>query len=121
MPSQPSHPLPPPSPPALNLFQHQGLLQCVGCLHKVAKVLGFSISPSNEYLGLIYFRIDCLTSLQSKELSSLFQHRSSKASILWRSAFFGFDFMKCCGWFDLLSRSRELEKVSSIKTEKYQL
>ena len=44
----------------------------------------FSISPSNEYSGLISFRI----SLQTKGLSSLLQHHSSKASILWRSAFF---------------------------------
>ena len=35
MPSQPSHPLPPPSPLALNLFQHQVLLQWVGCLHQL--------------------------------------------------------------------------------------
>ena len=36
---QPSHSLPPPSPPALNLSQHQGLFQCVGSSHQVAKVL----------------------------------------------------------------------------------
>ena len=36
---QPSHPLSPPSPPALNLSQHQGLFKCVSCLHQVAKVL----------------------------------------------------------------------------------
>ena len=71
----------------------------------------FSISPSNEYLGLIYFsKSTGLTSLQSKELSSLFQHHNSTASILWRSGFFGFDFIKCCGWFDLLSRSRKLSQ-----------
>ena len=35
----PSHPLSPPSPPALNLFQHQGLFQWVGSSHQVAKVL----------------------------------------------------------------------------------
>ena len=46
----------------------------------------FNISPSNEHLGLISFRTD---SLQSKGLSrSLLQHHSSKASILWSSAFF---------------------------------
>ena len=48
----------------------------------------FSISPSNEHPGLISFRMDWLISLQSKELSSLLQHHSSKASILWLSAFF---------------------------------
>ena len=37
--TQPSHPLPPPSPPAFNLFQHQGLFQWVSSSHQVAKVL----------------------------------------------------------------------------------
>ena len=49
----------------------------------------FSISPSNEYSGLIFFRIDCLDLLAVQgTLKSLLQHRSSKASILWCSAFF---------------------------------
>ena len=38
---QPSHPLSPPSPPALSLTQHQGLFQWMGCSHQVAKVLEF--------------------------------------------------------------------------------
>ena len=50
--------------------------------------LSFNISPSNEHPGLISFRIDWLDLLEVKRLSSLFQHRSSKASILWCSAFF---------------------------------
>ena len=49
---------PPPSPPALSPSQHQGLFQWVDFLHQVAKV--FSISPSNEYSGLISFRIGWL-------------------------------------------------------------
>ena len=49
----------------------------------------FSISHSNEYLGLISFRMDWLDLLAVQETpKSLFQHHSSKASILWRSAFF---------------------------------
>ena len=48
----------------------------------------FSISPSNECLGLISFRIDWLISLLSKGLSSLFQNHSSKASIIQHSSFF---------------------------------
>ena len=49
----------------------------------------FSISPSNEYSGLIYFRMDWLDLLAVQgTLKSLLQHHSSKASILWRSAFF---------------------------------
>ena len=49
-----------PSPPALNLSQHQGLFKWVSSSHQVAKVLElqFSISPSNEYSGLTSFRID---------------------------------------------------------------
>ena len=43
----------------------------------------FSISPSNEYSGLISFRIDGWMSLQSKGLKSLLQHHSSKPLILW--------------------------------------
>ena len=49
----------------------------------------FSISPSNEYSGLISFRIDWLDVLAVQEtLKSILQHHSSKASILWHSAFF---------------------------------
>ena len=49
----------------------------------------FSISPSNEYSGLISFRIDCFDLLAAQQtLKSLLQHHNSKASILWHSAFF---------------------------------
>ena len=49
----------------------------------------FSISPSNEYSGLISFRIDCFHLLAVQgTLKSLLQHHSSKASILQHSAFF---------------------------------
>ena len=49
----------------------------------------FSISPSNEYPGLISFRINWLDLLAVQgTLKSLLQHHRSKASILWRSAFF---------------------------------
>ena len=49
----------------------------------------FNISPTNEHPGLISFRMDCLDLLAVQEtLKSLLQHHSSKASILWRSAFF---------------------------------
>ena len=53
------------------------------------KYYSFSISPSSEYSGLISFRIDWLDLLAVQgTLKSLLQHHSSKASILWRSAFF---------------------------------
>ena len=49
----------------------------------------FSISPSNEYSGLISFRMDWLDLLAVQGiLKSLLQHHSSKASILWHSVFF---------------------------------
>ena len=80
-----------PSPPALNLSQHPGLFQWVSLSHHVAQVLEpqFTISPSNEYSGLISFRIDWFDLLAVQEtLKSLLQHHSSEASILWPSAFF---------------------------------
>ena len=77
---QPSHPLLSPSPPALNLSQHQGLFQWVSSSHQVAKVLDFSISPSNEYSGLISFRIWLVCSpcspRDSQEYSSASQFES---------------------------------------------
>ena len=49
----------------------------------------FSITPSNEYSALISFRMDWLDLLAVlKTLKSLLRHHNSKASILWRSAFF---------------------------------
>ena len=49
----------------------------------------FNVCPSNEHPGLISFRMDCLDLLADQgTLKSLFQHHSSKASILWHSAFF---------------------------------
>ena len=48
----------------------------------------FRISPSNEYLGLIFFRMDWLDLSNQRRLKSLLQHHSSKASILWHPAFF---------------------------------
>ena len=52
---QPSNPLSPSSPPALNLSQHQGLFQWVSSLHQVAKVLEFQLQhQSFQYLFIIY-------------------------------------------------------------------
>ena len=88
---QSSHPLSSPSPPAFNLSQHQGLFQWVSSLHQVTKYwsFSFSISPSNEYSGLISFRMDWFDLLGVQgNLKSFLQHHSSKASILWSSAFF---------------------------------
>ena len=57
----------------------------------MAKLLAFQLQhhPSNEYSGLISFRMDCLDLLEIQgTLKSLLQHRSSKTSILWWSASF---------------------------------
>ena len=78
-----------PSPPALNLSQHQGLFnESAFCIRR-PKYWSFScsISPSSEYSGLISFRMDLLDLLAVQgTLKSLLQHHSSKASILHRSA-----------------------------------
>ena len=85
---QPSHSLSSPSL-APSLSQHQGLFQWVSSLHQVDKVLELQHQSFNEYLGLISFRIDWLDLLAVQgTLKSLLQHHSSKASVLWCSAFF---------------------------------
>ena len=87
---QPSHPLSSPSS-AFNLSQHQGLFQWVRSSHQVTKVLEFQLQhqPSNEYSGLISFRMDWLDHLAVQgTLKSLLQHHSTKTSILQGSAFF---------------------------------
>ena len=87
----PSHPLSSPSRPAFNLssirvFSNESVL----CLRwPMYWSFSFSISPSNEYSGLISFRIDWLDLLAVQgTLKSLLQHHRSKASVLWCSAFF---------------------------------
>ena len=88
---QPSHPLSSPSPPVLNLSQHQGFSNKSALPIRWPKCWSFSfdISPSNEHPGRISFRMDWLDlpAVQGT-LKSLLQHHSSKASILLRSAFF---------------------------------
>ena len=87
---QPSHPLSSPSPPAFNLSQHQGLFKESALCIRWPKYwrFSFNISPSNEYSGLVSFRMDWLDLLSVPEtLKSLLQHHSSKTSVLWHSAF----------------------------------
>ena len=54
---QPPHPLSPTSPPALNLFQHQGVFQWVGSSHKVAKVVKFLLPYTNIFYTHIHIHI----------------------------------------------------------------
>ena len=97
-----SHPLSLPSPPAFSLSQHQGLFQWVSSLHQVVlciRSLSFSISPSNEYSGLISFRIDWINILASQRtLRSLLQYHNLKASNLWCSIFFMVQVSLCDYW-----------------------
>ena len=89
---QPSHHLSSPSPPLPSIFPIIRVFSTESALHiRWPKYWSFSftISPSNEYSGLISFRMDWLDLLAVQgTLKSLLQHHSSKASILWRSAFF---------------------------------
>ena len=87
---QTSHSLSSPSP-TFNLSQRQSLFRWASSSHRWPKdwSFSFSISPSNEYSGLISFRIDWLELLAVQgTLKSLLQHHSSKASILQCWAFF---------------------------------
>ena len=78
----------------------------------------FKISPSNEYSRLIYFRMDWFDLLAVQgTLKSLLQHHSSKASILWHSAFFivqlSYPYMTT-GKIIALTRQAFVDKVMSL-------
>ena len=107
--TQPSHPLSSPSLPAVNLSQHQVLFKWVSSSHQVAKVLEFQLQhqSSNEYSGLIYFRMDWLDLLAVQgTFKSLLQHYSSKASILHTHTHIHQEITK-----------REMEYMNRIKNE----
>ena len=90
---QPSRPLLSPSPPvfpSIRVFSNESVLRL-----KWPKYWSFifSTSPSNEYSGLISFRMNWFDLLAVQgTLKSLLQHHNSKASILWHSAFLLFQF-----------------------------
>ena len=76
----------PPIPPSIRIFSNESTLHMRWPKYWS---FSFSISPFNEHPGLISFRIDWLDLLAVQgTLKSLNQHHSSKASILWHSAFF---------------------------------
>ena len=82
------HPLllPPSIFPSIRIFSNESFL-CIRWPKYWS--FSFSISPSNEYSGLISFRMDWLNLFAVQgTLKSLLQHHSSKASNFWRSAFF---------------------------------
>ena len=69
--------------PSIRVFSNESAL----CM-RWSKYWSFSISPTIEYPGLISFRMDWLDLAVQGTLKSLLQHHSSKASIVWCSAFF---------------------------------
>ena len=72
--------------PSIRVFSNESVLRTMWPNYWS---FSFNISPSNEHSGLISFRMDWLDLLAVQgTLKSLLQHHSSKASILWRSAFF---------------------------------
>ena len=72
--------------PSIKVFSNESVLHIRGPKYWS---FSFSISPSNEYSRLISFWMDWLDLLAVQGiLTSLLQHHSSKAAILWRSAFF---------------------------------
>ena len=76
----------PPIPPSIRIFSNESTLPV---RRPKYWSYSFSTSPSNEHPGLISFRMDWLDLLAVQgTLKSLLQHHSSKASILWFSAFF---------------------------------
>ena len=78
--------LPPSIFPSIGVFSNESALRIRWPKYRS---FNFNISPSNEYSGLISFRMDWLDLLAVQgTFKSLLQHYSSKASILWRSAFF---------------------------------
>ena len=75
-----------PIPPSIRVFSNESALR-MGWPKQWS--FSFSISPSNQYSGLISFRMHWFDLLAVQEtLKSLLQHHSSKASVLWDSAFF---------------------------------
>ena len=101
--------------PSIRVFSNESALRI-----RWAKYWSFSfnISPTNEHPGLISFRMDCLDLLAVQEtLKSLLQHHSSKASILWHSAFFIVQLSHPCmttGKTVALTRQTFVDKVISL-------
>ena len=109
--------LPPSIFPSIRVFANE-LVLCIRWPNY--RSFSFSISPSNEYLGLISFTMDWLDLLAVQgTLKSLLQHHSSKALILWCSAFFivqfphpyqGYQFDKYDKFYKVISLIRMIFK-----------
>ena len=105
--------------PSIRVFSNESVL-CI----RWAKYgsFSFSISPSNEYSGLIFFRIDWFDLLAVQgTLKSLLQHHSSKALSLWHSAFLMVQLSHPCmttGKIVALTRQTFVGKVLSLLLNK---
>ena len=114
---QPSHPLSFPSPPAFNLFQHQGLFQWVCSSNQVATCIAASASASVLPMN-ISFRINLfdLFAVQGT-LKSLLQHHSSKVLIIGLSAFLTVQLSNCHA--NLIMRNLWIGPVRSSPTHSH--
>ena len=113
---QPSHPLIllPPIPPSIRAFSNESTL----CMRWPKYwSFSFSISPSNEYSGLISFRMDWFDLAVQGTLRSLCQHQNSKAPVFWCSIFFMVQFShphRTTGKTIALTRWTFVDKVTSL-------
>ena len=113
---QTSHPRPlfflPSIFPSIRVFSNESAL-CIRWLNYCS--FSFSLGPFKEYSGLISFRIDWFDHLPVQEtLNSVFQHRSSKASILLCSAFFMYSSILSTGKTTALTIQTFVGKVTSL-------
>ncbi|KAB0383644.1 hypothetical protein FD755_005561 [Muntiacus reevesi] len=104
----------PPIPPSIRVFSNESTLRM-----RWPKYWSFSFSiiPSNEHPGLISFRMDWLDLLAVQGNMCLLQHHSSKASVLWCSAFFIIQFSHpymTTGKTIALTRWTFVDKVMSL-------
>ena len=103
--------------PNIRVFSNESVFHIILSWSKYWS-FNFSISPSNEYSGLISFRMDWLDLLAVQgTLKSLLQHHSSKASVLWCSAFFIVHLSHPCmttGKTIALTRWTFVDKVMSL-------
>ena len=94
-------PLSPSIFPSIRVFSNELALHV-----RWPKYWSFSFSPSNEYSGLISFRMDWFNLLTVQgTFKSLLQHHIPKALILWHSAFFRFSQQEYWSWFAIPSSS----------------
>ena len=133
---QPSHPLLSPSPPALNLSQHQGIFQWVSCLHQVAKVLGFQLQHQSFQLlgeGEMYEKSNMETYVttckidsqmgiccmaQETQTGSLYQRRGVSWVGRWGGGSKGMRYMYTYGWLMLRFDRKQQNAVKYLPFNK---